>query len=107
MPMCTRTRAPRTTSTRTAGGRAFGVLCIGIAHGAGGSGGVGILLVASIQSQPVAVAALVLLAAGTAAAMTALSGGLGLALFRWRSSFLPAPSERQPRLRGLVFPGRA
>src|SRR5215211_4846697 len=70
---------------------ALGVLCIGIAHGAGGSGGVGILLVASIQSQPVAVAALVLLAAGTAAAMTALSGGLGLALFRWRSSFLPAP----------------
>jgi ABC-type nickel/cobalt efflux system permease component RcnA len=70
---------------------AFGVLCIGIAHGAGGSGGVGILLVASIQSQPVAVAALVLLAAGTAAAMTALSGGLGLALFRWRSSLLPAP----------------
>jgi hypothetical protein len=70
---------------------AFGVLCIGIAHGAGGSGGVGILLVASIQSRPVAVAALVVLAAGTAAAMTALSGGLGLALFRWRSSFLPAP----------------
>jgi hypothetical protein len=32
-----------------------------------------------------------LLAAGTAAAMTALSGGLSLALFRWRSSFLPAP----------------
>jgi ABC-type nickel/cobalt efflux system permease component RcnA len=70
---------------------AFGILGIGIAHGAGGSGGVGILLVASIQSQPVAVAALVLLAAGTAAAMTALSGGLGLALFRRRSSFLPAP----------------
>jgi hypothetical protein len=23
--------------------------------------------------------------------MTVLSGGLGLALFRWRSSFLPAP----------------
>jgi len=70
---------------------AFGVLGIGIAHGAGGSGGVGILLVASIQSQPIAVAALVLLAAGTAAAMTVLSGGLGLALFRRRSSFLPAP----------------
>jgi high-affinity nickel permease len=69
----------------------LGVLCIGIAHGGGGSAGVGILLVASIHSQPVAVAALVLLAAGTAAVMTALSGGLGLALFRWRSSFLPAP----------------
>jgi ABC-type nickel/cobalt efflux system permease component RcnA len=69
----------------------FGVLGIGIAHGAGGSAGVGILLVASIHSRPVAVAALVLLAAGTAAAMTALSGGLGLALFRRRSSLLPAP----------------
>jgi hypothetical protein len=50
-----------------------------------------VLLVASIQSRAVAVAALVLLAAGTAAAMTALSSGLGLALFRWRASFLPAP----------------
>jgi ABC-type nickel/cobalt efflux system permease component RcnA len=70
---------------------ALGVLCIGIAHGAGGSAGVGILLVASIHSQPVAVAALVLLATGTAAAMTALSGVLGLTLFRWRSSFPAAP----------------
>ncbi|MEO8290457.1 MAG: hypothetical protein ABI649_05615 [Gaiellaceae bacterium] len=70
---------------------ALGVLMIGIAHGAGGSAGIGVLLVASIDSRPVAVAALLLLAAGTAAAMTALSGGLGLALFRWRSSFLPAP----------------
>jgi len=70
---------------------ALGVLCIGIAHGAGGSAGVGILLVASIHSQPVAVAALVLLAAGTAATMTALSGVLGLTLFRWRSSFPAAP----------------
>jgi hypothetical protein len=70
---------------------ALGVLCIGVAHGAGGSGGVGVLLVASIQSRPVGVAALVLLAAGSAAAMTALSSGLGLALFHWRASFLPAP----------------
>jgi hypothetical protein len=70
---------------------AFGVLSIGIAHGVGGSAGIGILLVASIQSKAVALAALVLLATGTAVAMTALSGGLGLALFRWRSSFLPAP----------------
>jgi ABC-type nickel/cobalt efflux system permease component RcnA len=69
----------------------LGAFSIGIAHGAGGSAGVGILLVASIHSRPVAAVALVLLAAGTAAAMTALSGGLGLAVFRWRSSFFPAP----------------
>ncbi len=70
---------------------ALGVLCIGIAHGAGGSAGVGILLVASIHSRPVAVTALVLLATGTAAAMTAFSGFFGLTLFRWRSSFPAAP----------------
>jgi ABC-type nickel/cobalt efflux system permease component RcnA len=69
----------------------LGAFSIGIAHGAGGSAGVGILLVASIHSRPVAVLALVLLAAGTAAAMTALSGGLGLALFRWHGFFFPAP----------------
>jgi ABC-type nickel/cobalt efflux system permease component RcnA len=69
---------------------ALGALCIGIVHGAGGSAGVGILLVASIHSQAVAVAALVLLPVGTAAAMTALSSGFGLALFRWRY-LLPAP----------------
>jgi ABC-type nickel/cobalt efflux system permease component RcnA len=70
---------------------ALGVFCIGIAHGAGGSGGVGVLLAASIHSRAVGVAALVLLAAGAAAAMTALSSGFGLALFRWRASYLPAP----------------
>jgi hypothetical protein len=68
----------------------FGALCIGIVHGAGGSAGVGILIVASIQSHTVAVAALVLLALATAAAMTALSSGFGLAFFRWHH-VLPAP----------------
>jgi High-affinity nickel-transport protein len=69
----------------------LGALCIGIAHGAGGSAGVGLLLVASIHSRPVALAALALFTVGTAAAMTALSTGVGLALARRRTSFLPAP----------------
>jgi hypothetical protein len=69
---------------------ALGALCIGIVHGAGGSAGLGILLVASIHSQAVAVAALVILALATCAAMTVLSSGFGLALFRWRN-LLPAP----------------
>ena len=63
---------------------------VGLLHGAGGSAGIGILLIASIQSRGVAVAALLLLAAATALAMAALSGGFGLALPRWRH-VLPAP----------------
>lgn len=70
---------------------ALGALGIGVVHGAGGSAGVGLLLVASIHSRPVAVAALALFTVGTAGAMTLLSGGVGRALFRWRGSFLPAP----------------
>jgi hypothetical protein len=66
------------------------VFSVGLLHGASGSAGVGILLVASIHSQAVAVAALVLLAVATAVAMAVLSGGFGLALPRWRR-LLPAP----------------
>jgi ABC-type nickel/cobalt efflux system permease component RcnA len=63
---------------------------VGLLHGAGGSAGVGVLLIASIHSRGVAVAALLLLAAATAVAMAVLSGGFGLALPRWRH-VLPAP----------------
>jgi ABC-type nickel/cobalt efflux system permease component RcnA len=63
---------------------------VGLLHGAGGSAGVGILLIASIHSRGVAVAALLLLAGATALAMAVLSGGFGLALPRWRH-VLPAP----------------
>jgi hypothetical protein len=63
---------------------------VGLVHGAGGSGGVGILLVASIHSRAVAFAALVLLAGATTVAMAVLSGSFGLALPRWRH-LLPAP----------------
>jgi hypothetical protein len=50
---------------------------IGLVHGMGGSAGVGVLLLASIQSRATAVASLLLLAACTAVSMTALSTGFG------------------------------
>lgn len=54
---------------------------IGVVHGMGGSaGGVGALLLASIHDCGVAVGALALFAACTAASMAALSAGLGLAV---------------------------
>jgi hypothetical protein len=50
---------------------------IGLAHGIGGSAGVGVLLLASIQSAALAIGALVLLAVFTAVSMTVLSTGFG------------------------------
>jgi HupE / UreJ protein len=50
---------------------------IGLVHGMGGSAGVGVLLLASIQSRATAVASLLLLAACTAVSMTILSTGFG------------------------------
>jgi cytochrome c biogenesis protein CcdA len=57
-----------------------GAFAIGLVHGAGGSAGVGLLLLASIQSKSVAVVALVLLAVFTAVSMSALSTGFGATL---------------------------
>lgn len=59
--------------------QAFG---IGLVHGLGGSAGVGILIVASVQNRAYAIVALVLLALGTAASMTTLTSGFGAALAR-------------------------
>jgi len=53
---------------------------IGLVHGMGGSAGVGVLLLASIHSRPVAVAALALFAFCTAISMALLSTGFGLTL---------------------------
>jgi len=53
---------------------AFG---IGLMHGAGGSAGVGILLIAGIGSAVEAAVALLLFAAGTAASMAAVSAAWG------------------------------
>jgi hypothetical protein len=61
------------------GRQAFG---IGLVHGMGGSAGVGVLLLAGIRSQGLAVAALGLFAACTAISMATLSGGVGLTLSR-------------------------
>jgi high-affinity nickel permease len=54
-----------------------GAFVIGLVHGMGGSAGVGVLLLASIQSRVVAVCSLLLLAVFTALSMTVLSTGLG------------------------------
>jgi ABC-type nickel/cobalt efflux system permease component RcnA len=66
-------------SHRHARGR-LGAFGIGLVHGMGGSAGVGILLVASIESTALSVASLALLAVFTAVSMTMLSGGFGRAL---------------------------
>jgi ABC-type nickel/cobalt efflux system permease component RcnA len=59
--------------------QAFG---IGLMHGAGGSAGVGVLLLATIPGQAEAVAALMVLAAGTAVSMASLSSAFGYAITR-------------------------
>ena len=56
---------------------AFG---IGLVHGIGGSAGVGIVLVAAIESTELSVAALALLAIFTGVSMVALSTGFGATL---------------------------
>jgi hypothetical protein len=57
-----------------------GAFGIGLMHGVGGSAGVGVLIVASVESKPLAVASLALLAVFTAVSMTMLSTGFGLTL---------------------------
>jgi ABC-type nickel/cobalt efflux system permease component RcnA len=58
---------------------AFG---IGLLHGAGGSAGVGVLLVAAVPGEGAAVAALAVLAAGTALSMASVSTFFGYAMTR-------------------------
>ena len=67
---------PHAHEARTSVG-AFG---IGLIHGIGGSAGVGVLIVASIESTPLAILALALLAVFTAVSMALLSTGFGLTL---------------------------
>jgi high-affinity nickel permease len=57
--------------------QAFG---IGLLHGVGGSAGVGILIIAAVQSKVLAVAALAILALFTAVSMMLLTTGFGMAL---------------------------
>jgi ABC-type nickel/cobalt efflux system permease component RcnA len=57
-------------------------LGIGLVHGTGGSAGVGVLLLATIPAQAEAVAALLVLAVGTAISMAVLSSAFGYAVTR-------------------------
>ena len=56
---------------------------VGIVHGAGGSAGIGLLLIAAIPSEDVALAGLLVFAISTAFAMSAVAAGLGTALQRF------------------------
>jgi hypothetical protein len=58
----------------------LGALGIGLVHGIGGSAGVGILLLATVPSETVAVASLLLLALFTAVSMAVVTVGFGLTL---------------------------
>jgi ABC-type nickel/cobalt efflux system permease component RcnA len=58
----------------------LGAYAIGLVHGMGGSAGVGVLIVASVESTALAVGSLVLLAVFTAVSMTMLTSGFGLTL---------------------------
>jgi ABC-type nickel/cobalt efflux system permease component RcnA len=55
---------------------------IGVVHGAGGSAGVGVLLLAAIPDHVEAIAALLLFAVATAVSMAVLSSAFGYALTR-------------------------
>ena len=58
----------------------LGAFGIGLLHGVGGSAGVGILLVSTIDERTVAIAALAILATFSAVSMTLLTTGFGLTL---------------------------
>lgn len=57
-----------------------GAFSIGLVHGMGGSAGVGLLLLAAIPSETVAVVSLLLLAFFTAVSMAVVTAGFGLTL---------------------------
>ena len=58
----------------------FGALGIGLVHGMGGSAGVGVLLLAAIPDQTLAIGALLVLALFTAVSMTVMTTGFGATL---------------------------
>jgi hypothetical protein len=69
-----RARGARRTRTR------LGAFAIGLVHGMGGSAGVGVLIVASVESTVLSIVSLGLLAAFTAVSMWLVSTGLGATL---------------------------
>jgi cytochrome c biogenesis protein CcdA len=72
---------------------AFG---IGLLHGAGGSAGVGVLLIAGIGDDAEAIAALLLFAAGTAVSMAFVSAA-------WGRLLVSSPVERRLAVLAPVF----
>src|SRR5215475_6650324 len=60
----------------------LGAFAVGLLHGIGGSAGVGILLVSTIDGTALAIGALAILATFTAISMTLLTTGFGLTLAR-------------------------
>jgi high-affinity nickel permease len=58
----------------------LGAFSIGVVHGMGGSAGVGVLLLAAIPSETLAVTALLVLALFTALSMAVVTAGFGLTL---------------------------
>ena len=85
----------------------LGALGIGLVHGIGGSAGVGILLLAAIPSDTVAVASLLLLALFTAVSMAVVTVGFGLTLTSKpvaaaSNAVIPALGAASLALRALV-----
>jgi high-affinity nickel permease len=60
----------------------LGAYAIGLVHGMGGSAGVGVLLLATVESRAVAALALAILAFFTAVSMAIVTAGWGVALTR-------------------------
>jgi high-affinity nickel permease len=87
----------RHVSTRS-GLQAYG---IGLVHGFGGTAGVGVLLLATIENRPLAVAALGIFALCTALSMAILSTGFSLALAR--TSVHGSLQRLAPALGGFSF----
>jgi high-affinity nickel permease len=58
----------------------FGAFGIGLVHGMGGSAGVGVLLLAAVPDETVAIASLLVLALFTAVSMTIVTTGFGATL---------------------------
>ena len=76
----------------------LGAFGIGLVHGMGGSGGVAVLVLASVRSSALAVVALALLAVFTAVSMCLVSTGFGWALVS-RPSTPPSALWRPPSVR--------
>jgi hypothetical protein len=66
--------------THTQARSRLGAFAIGLVHGMGGSAGVGVLIVASVESTALSVVSLALLAAFTAVSMWLVSTGFGATL---------------------------